>query len=104
MSAAQTIRIMLMSRFKNAEIEISNESSHHAVVPGTESHFRVVIVSEEFNGIPLLERHRLIYEALSVPLKNGVHALALHTYTPGEWRRRNDNSPTSPACRGGSKK
>lgn len=104
MTVVQTIQKMLTSRFKNAEIEIINESDHHSVVPGSESHFRVVIVSDEFNGIPLLGRHRLIYETLSVPLKNGVHALALHTYTPREWKQRNEHSPTSPVCRGGSKK
>lgn len=104
MTAALTIQKMLTTRFKNAVVEITNESSHHAVVPGAESHFRVVIVSEEFNGIPLLGRHRLIYETLSVLLKNGVHALALHTYTPMEWNQRNENSPTSPVCRGGTKK
>ena len=101
---AKTIHNLLLTRFEKALIEITNESKNHAVVPGAESHFRVVIVSDEFNGIPLLGRHRMIYETLSVLLKGVVHALALHTYTPAEWIQRNSDAPASPICRGGSKK
>lgn len=47
----------------------------HAKKGGT--HFSIEIVSKSFVGKSSLERHRMIYEALKVPLKEGVHALAI---------------------------
>lgn len=104
MTITKTIETLLMTRFKDAVIEITNESNQHAVAPDTESHFRVVVISDEFIDTPLLGRHRLVYETLSMLLKNVIHALALHTYTVTEWKQRAAESLASPACRGGSKK
>ncbi len=45
---------------------------------GTMDHLKVVIVSEAFQGKNLLDRHRLIYQALDAPMKDGrIHALEL---------------------------
>jgi stress-induced morphogen len=45
---------------------------------GTMDHLRVLVVSDAFIGKNLLDRHRLIYQALDVPLKDGrIHALEL---------------------------
>jgi BolA protein len=81
-------------------LEVVNESVNHNVPPGSESHFRVVVVSEAFAGTRLLARHRRLNGVLADELAGAVHALALHTYTPDEWSARED-APTSPACRGG---
>jgi stress-induced morphogen len=52
---------------------------------GTMDHLRVSIVSEAFRGKNLLDRHRLIYQALDVPLKDGrIHALELTARTKDE--------------------
>ncbi len=52
---------------------------------GTMDHLKVVIVSEGFQGKNLLDRHRLIYQALDVPLKDGrIHALELTARTKDE--------------------
>lgn len=52
---------------------------------GTMDHLRVSIVSEAFRGKNLLDRHRLIYQALDVPLKDGrIHALELTARTNDE--------------------
>jgi len=52
---------------------------------GTMDHLKVVIVSEAFRGKSLLDRHRLIYHALDIPLKDGrIHALELTARTRDE--------------------
>lgn len=81
-------------------LAVENESHMHAG-PATESHFKVVIVAECFNGERLLARHRRVNKALADELSGTVHALALHTYTPDEWQEK-ATAPDSPQCRGGS--
>lgn len=52
---------------------------------GTMNHLKVVIVSDGFQGKNLLDRHRMIYQALDVPMKDGrIHALELTARTNDE--------------------
>jgi acid stress-induced BolA-like protein IbaG/YrbA len=52
-------------------------------------HFEAVVVSEAFIGKPLLQQHRLVYDALGGRMENEeIHALALKTYTPEAWQQR----------------
>lgn len=71
-----------------SRLDVVNESELHAghrSSPGTgESHFRVTIVSPRFAGKSRVERHRMVNEILAEELAGKVHALALHTYAPGE--------------------
>ncbi len=85
-------------------LEVINESGNHNVPPGSESHFKVVIVSGDFAGKNLLARHRLINGLLADELAGKIHALAIHTYTEDEWRKLNGDAPMSPPCLGGGKK
>lgn len=84
-----------------SHLEIDNESHRHRVPPGSESHFRLVIVSEDFAGQRLVSRHRLVNGLLREELAGPVHALALHTLTGDEWRARHGRAPLSPPCLGG---
>lgn len=93
----------LATAFDVAHLEIQNESHKHNVPAGSESHFRVVMVSDDFAGKALVARHRAVYGVVQDELTGGVHALALHTYTLEEWRQRNASAPLSPPCRGGGK-
>ncbi|BAH62050.1 possible regulator of murein genes [Klebsiella pneumoniae subsp. pneumoniae NTUH-K2044] len=72
----------------------------HNVPAGSESHFKVVLVSDRFTGERFLNRHRMIYGTLTEELSNTVHALALHTYTIKEWEALQDTVFASPPCRG----
>jgi stress-induced morphogen len=50
---------------------------------GTLNHFSIRVVSDLFKGKPLLDRHRMIYQALAEPMKDGrVHALEIQAETP----------------------
>ena len=82
-------------------IELINESMNHAgYFDGKESHFKLTIVSEAFNGKRLVARHQVVYQLVSALLTSqggNVHALAIHAYTPDEWQGQ---SPDSPNCAG----
>ena len=60
-------------------------SSTSIEVDGDGTHFEAVIVSPEFEGKSLLERHKLVYEVLGEAMKERIHALSLKTYTPKQW-------------------
>ena len=81
-------------------LEVVDESYRHNVPAGSESHFKVVLVSDRFLGERFLNRHRMIYGTLTEELSSTVHALALHTYTIKEWEGLQDTVFASPPCRG----
>ena len=83
--------------------EVVNESYMHNVPAGSESHFKIVLVATDFDGLSLIKRHKLIYKILDDELKGEVHALAMHTYTAEEWEKKLGAAPESPLCHGGSK-
>jgi BolA protein len=103
MSMQSTIQEKLSEAFVPLNLEVINESENHNVPPGSESHFKVVLVSKSFEGESLIKRHRRVNQVLQQELQGGIHALALHTMTPEEWFERGGKSPASPECLGGSK-
>ncbi|MCM2680560.1 BolA family protein [Echinimonas agarilytica] len=103
MSTQLTIERKILAHFQPEHVEVINESGAHNVPPGSESHFKVVIVSARFEGLRLIQRHREVNGLLAEELQNGVHALAMHTYTADEWRSQFADVPKSPDCMGGSK-
>lgn len=84
-------------------LEVLNESHMHNVPAGSESHFKVTVVSGQFAGLPLIRRHRAVNHALAGDIQNAIHALALHTMTPEEWFAQGGQVPESPLCLGGNK-
>ncbi|XP_074046458.1 bolA-like protein 1 isoform X2 [Macrotis lagotis] len=97
------IRAKLEQALSPEVLELRNESGGHAVPPGSETHFRVAVVSSLFEGLSSLQRHRLIHSALAEELAGPVHALAIQARTPAQWKD-NPQLDISPACLGGSKK
>ena len=51
---------------------------------GTSDHWVAVVVSAAFAGKSLIERHRMVFAALSEEMKGPIHALTLKTKTPEE--------------------
>ena len=81
--------------FNPSHLEVVNESAGHGgYFPGKESHFKVVMVSEDFQGLRAVQRHQKIYAAvgdLLAPSK--IHALAIHAFVASEWQRQDTSSP-----------
>lgn len=92
----------LTATFAPTHLQVINESNNHNVPAGSESHFKVIVVSAEFEGKRLLQRHKLVNACLAEELANLIHALAIHTYTEKEWAEQ-EAAPKSPDCLGGSK-
>jgi BolA protein len=103
MSRKQRIEDKLRSELSPLHLEVTDESHMHSVPEGAESHFKVLIVSDRFAEQKLVGRHRLVNRLLGDELGSGLHALALHTWTPEEWFDRGGVAPESPQCMGGSK-
>lgn len=101
MTTAETIEQKIRDALQPAHLDVINESHRHSVPANSETHFKLVIVSESFSDQSLVNRHRSINKLLAEQLSGGVHALALHTMTPDEWTARQHDVPDSPDCRGG---
>ncbi|MEC6833483.1 transcriptional regulator BolA [Photobacterium toruni] len=95
------IETKLNHTFSPLYIDVINESYMHNVPDGSESHFKVIVVSDQFEGQRLIARHRAVNQCLADELANYIHALAIHTYTKSEWQQQL-NVPTSPKCHGGA--
>ena len=68
-------------------LDVEDESAKHAGHAGARDgggHFDVTIVSAQFAGKSLLQRHRLVYDALGEAMRKDIHALSIHALTPDE--------------------
>ena len=84
----------LLDAFKPVFLDVIDESANHNVPVGTESHFKVVIVSEAFDGLRLVQRHQKVYAAVGDLLApSRIHALALHAFVESEWQGQDTSSP-----------
>ena len=66
-------------------LKIINESFMHNVPEGSESHFKVVIVSQDFFNLTMIQRHKLVYKKLD-NLMAKIHALSIHAFDEDEFK------------------
>ena len=98
---SQSIVLKLQNAFAPSHLDVQNESAGHNVAPGSETHFKVIVVSNLFEAMPLLSRHRAVNDALADELRGGVHALSIVAKTPEQWSK-SSSIAASPPCMGGS--
>lgn len=103
MTVRERIEATLKEALDPSHLEVINESHMHNVPKGSETHFKVVVVSRRFDGLSPVKRHQLVYGALTSELESGVHALAITSRSPGEWEKRPEAN-ASPKCMGGNGK
>ena len=96
----QAIETKLTAQLQPLYLLVENESHMHAVPPNSETHFKVTIVSEQFEPLRMVKRHQLVYQALTTELAGPVHALAIHTFSPQQWQLKIKDVPNSPNCMG----
>jgi stress-induced morphogen len=71
--AATAIRDLLEAAFPGGQVDVEDRT-------GGGDHFQVTVVSEAFNGLPLIRQHKLVNEALAAPLADGtIHELRIRT-------------------------
>ena len=81
------IRERLTTSLSPASLDITDDSHQHIGHAGAANgggHFTVHIVAAAFAGQSLIQRHRLIYNALGDAMQNEIHALSIKAYTPSE--------------------
>lgn len=100
-TVAQTINDILVDALAPVHLDILNESHKHNVPANSETHFKLVVVSDDFLEKSLVQRHRTINHLLAEQLAGPVHALSMHTHTAQEWLDKGGVVPESPPCRGG---
>lgn len=101
MTIQSQIEDLVRSGFNPEHLEVINESYMHNVPEGSESHFKIVLVTDSFEGKRSVARHQQVYAVMG-DMMTRIHALALHTYSPQEYRDI-QSAPDSPNCMGGSK-
>ena len=97
------LRNALMKSLDPSVLDLENESHGHNVPKNSETHFRLVVVSQMFEGLSRVKRHQLVYKVAQEALEKGVHALAMQCFTESEWAE-DPQCLRSPPCRGGIKK
>jgi BolA protein len=103
MIVEQSIETKLRDGLSPGHIEIRNESHMHSVPANSETHFKVVVVSESFAGKTRVARHQTVNGLLADELAGPVHALSIQAHTPEEWIARGGTVLESPECLGGGK-
>ena len=88
MSLKDWITATLRERLDPTRLEVEDESHHHVGHAGWreggETHFRIDVVSQAFEGKSRIERHRMVNAALAGAFERGLHALAIQARAPGE--------------------
>jgi BolA protein len=104
MSVQSIIERKLMDALKPSHLEVINESYMHNVPRGSESHFKVVVVSDMFETMSLIQRHRAVNDILKEELAGTIHALSIQAKTIEQWEKSGHNISQSPRCLGGGRK
>ncbi len=70
-------------------IEIEDDSASHAGHAGNTGggHYNLLIVSEAFEGLSLIQRHKLVYAEVGDLMQSRIHALSIRAKTPAEFER-----------------
>ena len=68
-----------------SSLKILNESFMHSVPEDAESHFKIVVVSDDFNNLSNIQRHKLVYKHLGT-IMNDIHALSIQSFNEDEFK------------------
>ena len=77
MTTPDSIRQAIEAAFPCERLEVSGDGEH----------FRALVVSNAFEGLVKVQRHRRVYAALGERMRDEIHALSMTTLTPEEWAR-----------------
>ena len=95
-SVESQITFILNENLNIKNLEVINESHMHNVPKNSETHFKLILVSDDFLNMSLIQRHKKIYLILEQLMKK-IHALSIHAFTYDEYQK-NNRSLKSPNC------
>jgi len=76
------ITSMIKQAIPNSEVNVVD-------LKGTGDHFSALIISNAFEGVGLVDRHKMIYNAISDVMTTKIHAMQIKTLTKNEWAKQN---------------
>ncbi len=79
----EKIKKILLDSFEISRLEIENDSSKHSR-PGNDTHYRVLVVSEDFKGLSKVKRHQSVYSACQILFDEGLHSMSLQIFSLSE--------------------
>lgn len=86
------IKEKILAGLSPVHLELVNESYKHQGHAGDdgsgETHYNLLVVSSHFDGLPRVQRQRLVYDLLRGPMAEGVHAISLKCLTKSEYNAR----------------
>ena len=93
------IEELLSQKLNPSILRVEDESWQHGGGSQAQSHYKVIVVSDQFVGQKLLARHRIVQSVLS-DIVSRIRALSLHTLTPDEWQKAESEGTgfRSPGC------
>ncbi len=80
MMEPQEIKNRLKDAFEGATVVVED-------LTGTKDHFRVTVVSEQFEGKSLIDQHQMVYAPFREEIGGPIHAFSIKTYTPDKWEQ-----------------
>jgi len=96
MSRIDQIKSLIEAALSPELLDIVDESNQHH--RGEETHFKAVIVAEQFDGLNQVKRQQLVYSAVVGEFSEGLHAFSMTTATPAEWNSGKVKVNLSPFC------
>jgi len=92
MITKEKIEKLLKNYFRPKYIFVGDDSYLHAghdeAIRTGGKHFSLIIVCAQFEGKTLIQRHRMIYDVLKEGMGKEIHALAIKTLTPKEYKKK----------------
>ena len=82
------ITARLETTFSPESLQVDDESHLHAGHEGAKDgrgHFRVLVISDKFQGQSPIKRHRMIYQAMGELMQTDIHALTIEAFAPDEF-------------------
>ena len=84
------IKKRISSKIDINQIEIIDQSHQHAGHSQNTGggHYKAIIISDDFNNKSLVDRHKIIYDALGNLMQNEIHAFSMNTLTVSEFKKK----------------
>ena len=101
-ATANKLLEMVLTPLNVSHHQLVNDSQKHSG-SATDSHYNLVLVSDDFAGIGPVKRHQQVYALVGELMNNPIHALALHCYTADQWQTKQEKMPATAPCMGANK-
>ncbi len=83
------LEALIEAEIEDAEATVTLPRVHHDQ-QADDAHYAAVVVSPAFEGVSLVDQHKMVYDAIGDEMTQSVHAMEIETYTPEEYADREE--------------